>query len=211
MTEQVGDWEFCTSQYSLPSLSFFIFGRSVLYAWVLLFLLFLLFSSESDSSIDAERFLFVEIFAGREFFLAVCEVRFMIGNQSVSERVMPWEWAVIDRRCNTNRGKTRSETRLSLISREPAPAKLLSCTWPYYTPNHCQTWPPSPPSPRLITSKIIRGISSPFSLSIPRGSYIVAMLCQKLDIGGGLKFIKIPFKIQLPVCDAVSRVLIWRI
>jgi hypothetical protein len=70
----------------LPSLSFFIFGRSVLRTWVLLFLLF---GSESDSSIDAERFLFLKIFAGREFFLAVCEARFMIGNRSVSERVMP--------------------------------------------------------------------------------------------------------------------------
>ena len=115
VTEQVGDWEFCTSQYSLPSPSFFIFGCSVLCTWILLFLLF---GSESDSSIDAERFLFVKILAGREFFFAICEVRFMIDNRSVCEMVMPWKWVVIDRRYDANRGTTRSETRLSLISRE---------------------------------------------------------------------------------------------
>ena len=51
-------------------------------------------------------------------------------------------------------------------------------------PNHCQTLLPSP---RLIILKILRGISSLFSLSPLCSSYVVAMLYQKLDIGGRSK------------------------
>jgi hypothetical protein len=50
--------------------------------------------------------------------------------------------------------------------------------------NHCQTLLPSP---RLITLKILRGISSPFSLSTLCSSYVIAILCQKLDMGGRSK------------------------
>jgi len=58
-------------------------------------------------------------------------------------------------------------------------------------PNHCRTLPPSP---CLIASKIIRGISSPFSLSTPYGGYIVAVLYHELDMGSWFKIYKDSFQ-----------------
>ena len=58
-------------------------------------------------------------------------------------------------------------------------------------PNRCQTLLPSP---RLITLKILQGISSPFSLSPLCSSYVVATLYQKLDIGGRSKIYEDSFQ-----------------
>ena len=58
-------------------------------------------------------------------------------------------------------------------------------------PNHCQTLPLSS---HLITLKMIQDISSPFSLSTPYNSYIVAALRQKLNIGSRSKIYKDSFQ-----------------